>query len=269
MISKTIKVMIIFVLAFSVMLCAKDKEIVISKMAPVGEFIEDRWIGISGRDVEPEDLAKYKLNEIAGVIVVRISKNSPASKADLREGDVILEYDDQKVMSIRALKRMVLETPIGRVVPLRVMRDGKILKVAITVEKKEWEFEIPDIKKWFYRDNDSEDVNEECPNCNREEANCIALGIELSPITEQLRKYFNAPEDAGILVSGVYKDSLAERNGLKVGDVIVKVNEQMITKPYQLKDILCNAEKDEMLKMIIIRDKEEMKLFIDLNPIKK
>lgn len=262
MLSKIIKTSMLIIILLSIAATAQErKNIIIPEMVSSIGFIEDRWIGLSGRDVEAKDLEKYKLDEIAGVIIVAISKDSPASKENLQEDDVILEYDNQKIMSIKALKRMVLETPVGRKVPLKIMRNGKIIKSEVTVEKRSWEFEIPDIRKWMYKTYDTDIDDEECPNCF-EEQECITLGIELKSLSKQLRKFFNAPDNAGILISHIYENSLAEKSGLQAADVIIKINDKQITKPYQLHYELCQMNKNKNFDLTIIRDKKEIQINI-------
>lgn len=262
MLSKIIKTSILLIMLLSIAATAQErKKIIIPEMVANLGFIEDRWIGLSGRDVEPKDLEKYKLDEIAGVIIVAISKDSPASNANLQEDDVILEYDNQKVMSIKSLKRMVLETPVGRKVPLKIMRNGKIMKSEVVVEKRSWEFEMPDVRKWIYKTYETDIDDEECPNCV-EQQECITLGIELKSLSKQLRKFFNAPDNTGILISHVYENSIAEKSGLQAGDVIIKINDKQIIKPHQLHDELCQIDKNKRFNLSIIRDRKEIQINI-------
>ncbi|OGF65127.1 MAG: hypothetical protein A2Y62_21250 [Candidatus Fischerbacteria bacterium RBG_13_37_8] len=221
-------------------------------------FMEDRWIGIAGRDVEDKDLQDYQLKELSGVIVVQVKKNSPASKTDLQPGDVILKYEQQVVMSIKALRRMVEETPVGRKVILLVTREGKTRDVEIVVAKKKWEFEIPAMRSWVpkgWKEKPEE-------NIYQDKENCLVLGIEIEDMTSQLRAFFGVQEDTGILITTVREGSLAEKSGFKTGDVVTKINDEKIDDLSQIKNFLCEKDSKEKLVFQVIRNKKELKILL-------
>lgn len=215
-------------------------------------LMADRWIGIMGRDVEQDDLQPFKLKELSGVIITKIMDISPASKTDLKKNDVILEYDRQRLMSWKALGRMVEETPIGRKVVLMVSHDGVAREVKVNVEKKTWEFEVPQFKKimprWF--------------NDEAEEKDCITLGIELQGLTTELRKYFGVSDDIGVLIAKIRKDSIAEKSGLQVGDVIIKVNQDTIEEPSEVRQHVCEIKDQDSLNITVVRNRKEMMIHI-------
>src|SRR5262245_8253835 len=81
-------------------------------------------IGISVRDPAPEELSKAKLAEPGGAVVSGLVDSSPASKAGLKSGDIVVEFDGERVRSARHLTRLVQETPAGRTVRMAIARDG-------------------------------------------------------------------------------------------------------------------------------------------------
>ncbi len=85
----------------------------------------DSYLGITMDDVTASNMSKYKLTGERGVIVRSVQSGSPASAANLKEDDVILEYAGEKVWSASQFSRLVQETPSGRKVDLGVSRDGK------------------------------------------------------------------------------------------------------------------------------------------------
>src|SRR5262245_53704063 len=89
-------------------------------------------IGVSVREVEDEDLKTAKLSAAVGVLVEDVSSGSPAEKAGLKTGDVIVEFDGERVRSTMQFSRLVQETPSGRKVPFAVMRGGQ--RTLLTVE---------------------------------------------------------------------------------------------------------------------------------------
>ena len=218
-------------------------------------LMADRWIGIMGRDVEQSDLLPFKLKELSGVIITKIMDNSPASKTDLQRNDVILEYDHLRLMSWKALRRMVEETPIGRKVVLLVSHDGLVREAKVIVEKKAWEFEVPQFKKIIPNWLDKEETP-------KHEQDCLTLGIELQGLTTELRKYFGVSEDIGVLIARVEKDSVAEKSGLQVGDVIIRINQETIEEPSKVRDYVCEMKSSESLKMTVVRNRKEMVVHI-------
>ena len=89
-------------------------------------------LGISVREVEDEDLKAARLTAPAGAVVDDVSEESAAAKGGMRKGDIIVEFDGDRVRSARQLTRLVQETPAGRKVPAVVIRDGQ--RVTLNVE---------------------------------------------------------------------------------------------------------------------------------------
>src|SRR4029079_6007798 len=92
-------------------------------------------IGVTIRDVEDADAKASKLAAPTGVIIEEVADDSPASKAGLKKGAVVLEFDGERVRGVRHFTRLVQETPAGRRVQTSVMRDGQ--KLNVTIEPRE------------------------------------------------------------------------------------------------------------------------------------
>lgn len=82
-------------------------------------------LGVSIRDVEKDDVAKWKLAGQTGVVIEDVTKDSAAAKAGVKATDVVVQYDGENVRSARQFRRLVTETVAGRTVRMAVMRDGK------------------------------------------------------------------------------------------------------------------------------------------------
>ena len=82
-------------------------------------------IGVRLSDVTAENMKTLKLSKAEGAVVESVNPNSPAATAGLREKDVIIQFDGERVRSASHLSRLVAETPAGREVMFSVMRDGK------------------------------------------------------------------------------------------------------------------------------------------------
>lgn len=212
----------------------------------------DKWIGVLVKDVKEEDAKEFKLPEIIGVIVTEVKPGSPAEKAGLRENDVILEFDKEKVRSAMALRRMIEETPEGKKVNLTIWRDGRVKNLTIEViSKRKWEFKMPPMppfKDWFHD--------------FWSEQNCLYLGLELQDIGTGLRNYFGVKENIGVLIAEVEKNSLAEKSGFKAGDVIIRINENEIDRAFQVREFLCEHKDLSEVIFTVIRDKKEIKISV-------
>jgi serine protease Do len=91
------------------------------------------YLGIGVQEIDPEHARKLKIAEPHGVEVTHVGDDSPAAKAGLKEGDVVLEFNGQRVEGVEQFVRLVRETPPGRTVKLLINRDGNTQTVSATV----------------------------------------------------------------------------------------------------------------------------------------
>src|SRR3954464_11196019 len=93
------------------------------------------YLGIGVKDIDSDAAKKLNLKEVRGVEITQVEENSPAAKAGIKEGDVVLEYNGQPVEGGEQLSRLVRETPIGRQVKVGVWRNGGMQSLNATVEQ--------------------------------------------------------------------------------------------------------------------------------------
>jgi S1-C subfamily serine protease len=206
-----------------------------------------------------------------GVRIEDVDQDSPASKAGLQTGDVIVQVDGERVRSARQFSRLIQETAEGRSVSLDVMRDGQRRTVDVTPEARGFGFDADLIEREFARGmRDIEPRLRELEPKLREwrfdgpfefgdtiplmTSPRSRLGVQLNHLTPELAEYFGA-KDGGVLVSRVNKDSPAEKAGLKVGDVIVSVDGDRVRDTDDLVDELRDKTGD--ITLGIVRDKKE------------
>ena len=185
------------------------------------------FIGVGIQEIDAERAKSLKLREEGGVEITRVDDGSPAEKAGLKAGDVVLQYNSQKVEGIEQFSRMVRETPAGRAVRIDISRNGAAQNLMVTVGSRPApsvfvgggsivvpEIRIPDI-----------------PRVSMSWRNSL-LGVEAEPLEGQLAQYFGVKE--GVLVRSVVKDSAAEKAGIKAGDVITKVDDKTVNSPAEI-----------------------------------
>ncbi len=214
----------------------------------------------------------------AGVRVDDVRENSAAEKAGVREGDLVVEYDGERVRSARQLTRLVQETPDGRTVPMAVMRDGKRETLQATpesrgdftfnfdgdrlrdeIERGLREFNV-EPKQFDFRYDDRGPRRFEYRLPERVMplmGGRARLGVSVQSLTPDLEEYFGA-KNGGVLVSSVAQDTPASRAGLKAGDVITSINGRQVRDTGDLMNELSDASGE--VTVVLLRDKQEMTL---------
>lgn len=220
-------------------------------------------IGVSVRDVEDLDADDAAVSE--GAVVDDIRRDSPAADAGLEEGDVIVEFDGERVRSARQLARLVAETPAGRSVATSIVRAGERMELSVTPERgpdllsaalegslgdvrRLRELRVaPAIPEWSDRGFDFRFF----PRPGR-------LGVGVEAVSGQLADYFGV--DAGVLVTSVRQDSVAAAAGLRAGDVITAVDGRTVDDVGALQRRLDGVGPGESFTITLMRDRTEMSL---------
>src|SRR3984957_13140632 len=189
------------------------------------------YLGIGVAEVDAERAKALNLKEVRGVEVKSVDENSPAAKAGLKEGDVVLEYNGQRIEGTEQFVRLVRETPVDRQVHLAVWRNGAVESVTAGIGRGPAE-------RFPLRNDDGDDLTVEVPamppmppmpampptpeiaplpdwphvlNSGRSGM----LGIESETLNSQLAEFFGVKE--GVLVRSVTKNSAAEKAGIRAG----------------------------------------------------
>ena len=230
-------------------------------------------IGVSIRDLETGDTKTAK-GATAGVLVEDVSTDSPADKAGIRKGDVVVEFDGERVRSVRQLTRLVQETPAGRTVNAILQRDGQRTTVSVTPrDDSSFSFRgFEDLGDWA-RDLRYK-VAPRAITPPRPPApptpptppmvgdgllgRAGRLGISIDSLSPQLAEYFGTKD--GVLVTSVSDDSAGARAGLKAGDVITSFNGTTINEPQDLRRRLQNLDDGDEFTIAVMRDKKPLTL---------
>ncbi len=222
------------------------------------------YLGVDIADVTAERLSQLKLKEEHGAEITMVDEDAPAGKAGLHEHDVILSMNGTAVDSAAQLRRMIKETPAGRVVTLGISRDGQpmTIKVQLADRKKamtwptdmhEFKFEMPDIK--------IPDID--VPMSVVIAHSSLRSGLMVENITPQLGDFFGVKGGKGVLVRSVEKGSHGEKAGFHAGDVIVKVNGQAVHDASDFTHAL-RETKGDSATVIVVRDRREQTLTLTL-----
>jgi len=177
------------------------------------------WLGVHIQGVTDEIAETLGLEKSQGALVASVIKESPAEKAKIQSGDVILSFDGKSVTEMRSLPKIVAETRVGKETEVKVWRDGKMKTLKVSVGEL----------------NESPQVAAKTKSAKGGERKLAAFGLTLSPLNEKARSRFKLPEDAkGVVITEVDKDGLAAEKGIRPGDLIVEVSTEEVTTPTEV-----------------------------------
>jgi serine protease Do len=252
-------------------------------VAAVDVWGRSSQIGVTVRDVDEDS----KAATTTGVVVDEVTGSGPADKAGIKSGDVIVEFDGERVRSVRQLTRLVQETPVGRKVSAAVSRGGQRVTVSITPERgsdvrfaKEFglgRFDEGDLSWVIPPEPPQPPTPPAAPRAPRPDMSPLLpgfsfsyragsgrLGISAEDLTEGLSEYFGVKN--GALVRSVTEGSPAAKAGLKAGDVITSVNGSHVDGPSDISRGLDRLDNDAEFTIEIVRDKKPQTLKGKLEP---
>jgi serine protease Do len=215
-------------------------------------------IGVTLRDLDDDDQKKSKATN--GVMVESVETDSPAAKAGIKQGDVIVEFDGERVRSSRQLSRLVQETVPGRSVTLAALRDGQ--RVSLTVQPRDGR---DGAYNYFNRFEFPMTKITPTPAPAKPRAlpftlfgSTGRLGIGVSELSPQLAEYFGTKD--GVLVTSVNDDSVAAKTGVKAGDVITSLDGGSINDAEDLRRRAQRLEAGDEFTLGVVRDKKALTL---------
>jgi serine protease Do len=230
------------------------------------------YLGVDTRDITPDRLGDLKLKEEKGVEVTMVDQDAPAGKAGLKEHDVILTVNGAEVESVEQLRRMIRETPPGRVVALGLSRDGQpmTIKVQLADRKNSYAYSYSGKGKDFHFVMPAippippmPDIDIDIPVSIVVVHSSARSGLMVENLTPQLGDFFGSKNGQGVLVRSVEKGSRADKAGFRAGDVIVKINGESIHDSSDFSHAL-RSRKDNTASVGVIRDKKEVNITITL-----
>ena len=225
------------------------------------------YLGVDITDVTTERLSALKLKEEKGVEVTMVDQDAPAGKAGLKEHDVILTMNGTPIESGAQLRRMIHETPPGRVISLGLSRDGQPLTVKVQLADKHKEFGMGPKSKEFHFE--MPDIHVSTPDIDIPAINMVMVtssarsGLMVENITPQLGEFFGVKNGTGVLVRSVEKGSRAEKAGFHAGDVIIKVNNQPVHDTSDFAHAV-KSRSGGSISVGVMRDKKEQNLNLTL-----
>ncbi len=222
------------------------------------------WLGVTLKDVTADKARDLKLPGEYGALVGSVDADSPAAKAGLQKGDVIVEFAGERVRSEAQLRRLIRETPAGRTVSLQVFRDGqaRALNAKLLSRTNQLNIQVPEI----HIAPTSPQVFGFGGYNFPFDGGRPSLGVSGDELTTQLASYFGVKQGKGILVREVVVGSPAAKAGLKAGDVIVAVDGKSVATVTELRQALDlkPSKEERKVNLTVVRDRHEQTVPVEL-----
>ena len=193
------------------------------------------YLGIYIQSLDENLAASMGLDSQNGTIVTRIPEDGPAAKSDLKEGDVIVTLDGEEVEDSDQFRKRVAALPPGAKVNLGVIRDGKRKSVAVALG------ELPE------RDQ----VMAAAPK--EEKSAASRLGFDVQDVTPEIERRFGYGTDEGVIVARVKPGSVADDEGLRMGDLIKSVNQRSVSSVHEFVQLIHEFEPGDSVMFLIQR----------------
>jgi len=213
------------------------------------------FLGVGIQEIDSNRAKELKLPDEAGLEVTRIAPESPAEKAGIKTGDVVTQYNGQRVESMEQFSRIVRETPPGRDVKIGIIRNGVPQTITAKIVAR------PVISGQLIPAPVQNPFDLRFPDMpqNHMTWRSTVLGIEAEALDGQLAEFFGVQE--GVLVRAVTKGSSADKAGIKAGDVIVRVDDAKVSTPADISNHL-RGLRGRSVSMVVVRDRKEINVML-------
>ena len=191
-------------------------------------YVSRGWLGVSIQPVSKDLAESFGMEQAEGALIAQVEPGSPGTEGGLKAGDVILEVNGQEVDHSTTLPRLIGETAPGEDVDLSVLRDGQ--QETITVEVGEW----PDAGP------------------GQSDGDPVRLGIAVQPLNDMEKRRLGI--DHGVRIVKVAPAGHAAAAGIRPGDVLVRLGQQPVESPEQLKEMLTRLPDDQAVPVLLNRE---------------
>ena len=215
-------------------------------------------VGVSIRDVTSDDAAKAKMAQAAGVYVESVREGSPAARAGLQAGDIVIDFDGERVRGVTHFTRLVQESVPDRQVAAVVVRGTSKQTLNVVPEASgAASFLSGDVRRRLQELPRNFNFNVEPDVLRALPLRGGSLGVTVSPVSEQLASYFGVKQ--GVLVTDVTSSSPAASAGVRAGDVITAINGQAVSSGADVTRAL-RENRNDSVEISVTRDKKSLSL---------
>ena len=247
-----------------------------------GVPFEGSYLGVQTENISKENFSKYGLAAVRGVGIDSIVKDSPAAKAGLQKGDVIVKFEGEEVSSVVKLTRLISETAPDHTAKLTIFRDGGEREVSVTLGKRE----MPQFQGGNFTFENMIPMTPRTPRTRQTaplppsgigDSNNVfvwrgglnrQIGVGVTSLTKQLGDYFGVAEGKGLLINSVRENSPAAKAGLKAGDVIAEIDGKEAKTMMDLIRAL-NEKSEGGVAVTFIRDRNRQTVNVTPETVKQ
>jgi len=199
-------------------------------------------LGVSIQDLTPELAQSFGLGEKKGALVAQVTPDSPAQKAGIEAGDVIVSYDDRTITDSKDLSRTVAATPVGKTVAVKIVRNGKEMERQVKIGKMEEQTTAEKAKTSAHQ----------------------SLGLSVQNLNAQIARELGLKKATGVVVTAVEPGSAADEASIQEGDVIREVNRQAVNNVNEFIKKVEQAKGQKSILLLITRGQNN--LFVTVSP---
>ena len=200
------------------------------------------WLGVRIQNMTPELAQGLKMAKPMGALIAAVTDGGPADKAGIKQGDVVIRFNNQNIGEMRHLPLIVAETPFDTLVPVTVLRQGKEMNLTVKLGELD---EAAETKQ-------AGATEAPATPPKQLDQTMVVLGLSLAKMSEPLRQKFSiGNETSGVVVLDVDAKSNAAIKGLKSGDVIVEVGQSSVAAPADVEKRVADA-KANGLKVVTL-----------------
>ncbi len=197
------------------------------------------WLGVTIQDVTPELAGEFGLKESAGALITDIFRESPADKAGMKRGDIIIEMDGKTIKNVVSLRNMIAQSKVGSKLKLKVIRDGRSIPFEAAI------VEFPS--------DTSEIASPQHPEEDIKDENSLA-GFRVTELTDEIAKQLGlSGREKGVVIVSVTPGSASDEAGLKKGDLIQEINKKKVISLNDFNKAVSYLREGDMVLLFINR----------------
>jgi len=193
------------------------------------------FLGVMPQEVDDRLRNHFGLDQVGGALITEVMPDTPAQKAGIRAGDVIIKIDGEDIRDLNHFRNCVAMLAPGKVVEMVLVREGKNMTVKVTLTQRD----------------DGKVPSREGGSSNQK------LGLKVEPLGEELARRFGLKSETGVVVVEVQPGSEAEEAGIQVGDAILAFNREVIKNLEDLK----NAVKEVAGSALILLERQGQRFY--------
>lgn len=190
-------------------------------------------LGVSIQEVTPGLAKEFGLPEPKGALIGEVQPESPAEKAGLKRGDIILEFNGKEIHKAGQLRNWVASAPVGSQSKATIFRDKQQIEIEVALNEQ------------------SQEMGQ--GGTEREESRTALAGVKVMNLNPDGAGEIDRPPRSGVVVDRVHPDSRAREAGLRRGDIILEVNRSPVKNIDDYNETLSNLKKDEGALLLIHR----------------